>query len=208
MLATVMAPEKETVQVTGPDRDVHTAKDALRSAILAARSARGDVERASAGDRFAGIGVARWGSARAVAAYLSFGSEPPTRQLLESLARAGVEVLVPVVVGELLEWVVFDPAHLPAPGALGIPEPTGPRLGAEALARVDAVLVPALAADRRGNRLGRGRGYYDRALASVAAQVVAVVYDDELLASVPAEPHDRQVDAILTPSGWLDVPGA
>jgi 5-formyltetrahydrofolate cyclo-ligase len=63
------------------------------------------------------------------------------------------------------------------------------------------VLVPALAVDRAGNRLGRGAGYYDRALTKTRAQVVAVIYDDELVDAVPHEPHDRLVDAALRPSG-------
>jgi 5-formyltetrahydrofolate cyclo-ligase len=66
----------------------------------------------------------------------------------------------------------------------------------------DVVLVPALAVDRDGHRLGRGRGYYDRALESVTAPVVAVVYDDDVIDDVPIEPHDRCVDGRLTPSGY------
>jgi 5-formyltetrahydrofolate cyclo-ligase len=63
------------------------------------------------------------------------------------------------------------------------------------------LLVPALAVDRAGNRLGRGGGYYDRALSGIRAQVVAVIYDDELVDAVPHEPHDRLVDATLRPLG-------
>jgi 5-formyltetrahydrofolate cyclo-ligase len=69
------------------------------------------------------------------------------------------------------------------------------------LAQAAIVVVPALSVDRRGNRLGRGRGYYDRALSDLAGSVVAVVYDDELIDEVPAEPHDRRVDAVLQPRG-------
>ena len=70
------------------------------------------------------------------------------------------------------------------------------------MADVELVVVPALAVDRRGNRLGRGAGFYDRALAgSRPATVVAVIYDDELLDTVPAEAHDVPVHAVLTPAG-------
>ncbi len=72
------------------------------------------------------------------------------------------------------------------------------------------MLVPALAAGRDGVRLGQGGGFYDRALADLPPHpegplVVAVVHDDELLAAgeVPSAPHDRRVDAVLTPSGWV-----
>jgi len=70
------------------------------------------------------------------------------------------------------------------------------------LSGVDLVLAPALAVDRLGNRLGWGKGHYDRVLATVEPeQVVAVVYDDEVLDRVPVEEHDRRVGAVLTPSG-------
>ena len=88
-------------------------------------------------------------------------------------------------------------------GRFGLLEPAGPRLGPGALAAADVVVVPALAVDRRGARLGRGRGYYDRALAHArpGAVLVAVVFDDELVDALPAEPHDRRVSAVVTPSG-------
>ncbi len=77
-----------------------------------------------------------------------------------------------------------------------------------ALAGVDAVLAPGLAVDRRGIRLGRGAGYYDRALAAVTGIPVAVLlHDGELVDDeLPAEPHDRSVTAVVTPLlGWVDV---
>lgn len=194
--------------MAGPDGDVGAEKEALRSAVLTARSTRTEAGRVDAGRLLAEYGAARWSGPQVVAAYLSFGSEPPTGPLLQSLVASEVEVLVPVVDGNRLDWARYDPAGTPAPGSLGIPEPTGPRRGADALLTAAVILVPALAVDRRGNRLGRGRGYYDRALAGVTAPVVAVVYDEELLEAVPVAPHDHRVDAILTPSGWVDVTGA
>jgi 5-formyltetrahydrofolate cyclo-ligase len=70
-----------------------------------------------------------------------------------------------------------------------------------ALQQAEVVVVPALAADRTGVRLGRGRGYYDRALTRSVGRIVAVVYDDELMPALPSEPHDRRVDEVLQPSG-------
>jgi 5-formyltetrahydrofolate cyclo-ligase len=105
-------------------------------------------------------------------------------------------VLLPVIVGERrLDWARYDGAGSLADGPLGLAEPAGPRLGAAALHDADLVVVPALAVDRAGHRLGRGRGYYDRALE----------YDDDILDDVPVEPHDRSVQALLTPSGYFDV---
>jgi 5-formyltetrahydrofolate cyclo-ligase len=95
-----------------------------------------------------------------------------------------------------------------APGRFGLLEPVGPRLGPTAIGAADVVVVPALAVARDGVRLGRGGGYYDRALRHVrpGAALVAAVFDDELLDALPAEPHDRLVTAVVTPSGgWQDL---
>ena len=81
-------------------------------------------------------------------------------------------------------------------------EPGGPRLGKGAIATADVVIVPALAVDPRGGRLGQGGGSYDRALARTrdGTLVVALLHDDELLAeAVPTAGHDRPVGAVVTP---------
>jgi 5-formyltetrahydrofolate cyclo-ligase len=129
------------------------------------------------------------------------GSEPSTRRLLDDLTAAGVRVLLPVVDGERLDWAAYTGAGDLTAGRLGIAEPTGPRLSPRALADAELVIVPALAVDRAGIRLGRGGGYYDRALADVTTSTVAIVYDTELLDHVPAEPHDHRIDAVLRPAG-------
>ncbi len=133
----------------------------------------------------------RWTS---VAAYLPLRTEPGSHELLDELVRRGVRVLVPVTQPDHdLDWVAL-------PGD----EP----LGADAIAAVDAVLVPALAVALDGTRLGRGGGSYDRALVRVpaATPVAALLYDTEVLASVPSERWDRPVGAVVTPSGgWRDL---
>jgi 5-formyltetrahydrofolate cyclo-ligase len=178
-------------------------KQAIRRELLAARAARSADDRAACGEAIAGHVLSVWPDAAVVASYLSFGSEPPTGPMHDALRAHGVQVLVPVVTGQQLAWTV-DNGSSP-PGPLGIPEPTGPRLPARVLDSVDVVIVPALAVDRQGTRLGRGRGYYDRALAEITAAVVAVGYDDELVEELPAEPHDRPVNGMLRPAGlvWL-----
>jgi 5-formyltetrahydrofolate cyclo-ligase len=94
------------------------------------------------------------------------------------------------------------------PARRGLLEPVGPRLGPDAVATADVVLVPALAVGRDGVRLGRGGGSYDRALARVPVGtfVCALLYDEELLAEVPRADHDRAVTAVVTPRG-LSRPG-
>jgi len=181
--------------------DVPSAKAALREELLAARARRNDDDRAQAATTLAEHGLAAWRDVGTVAAYVSFGDEPPTRQLLDGLRAAGVTVLLPVIDGTRLDWAPYSGTADLAAGRLGIPEPTSRRLGPRALADAGVVVVPAVAVDLQGHRLGRGAGYYDRALTEVAADIVAVVYDEELLAVVPNEPHDVPVAAALAPRG-------
>jgi 5-formyltetrahydrofolate cyclo-ligase len=88
--------------------------------------------------------------------------------------------------------------------------PDSTTLGRSAVADATVVLVPALAVDRSGMRLGRGGGSYDRALVRLGpgTQVIAVLHPNELLTVVPAEPWDRPVSAVVTANGWFDVPPA
>ena len=115
-----------------------------------------------------------------------------------------MRVLLPVLLDDLdLDWAVFAGAGAlprPAPAML---EPAGPPLGRDAIATADLVLVPALAVDGAGRRLGQGGGSYDRALPRATAPVVAVVFGDEVLATLPVERHDRSVDGVLTPDRGL-----
>jgi 5-formyltetrahydrofolate cyclo-ligase len=185
--------------------DVPQRKAALREAVLAARRALSADTRVSASAALAAAAIEEWAGADCVAAYLSFGDEPPTHELIEGFVGRGVRVLLPVIDGERLDWAQYSRPDEVVEGPLGIAEPTGPRLGADALHDADVVIVPALAVDRNGRRLGRGRGYYDRVLGGVTAPTAAVLYDDELVDLVPVEAHDRTVMSILQPSGvsWV-----
>ncbi|MCW2831099.1 MAG: 5-formyltetrahydrofolate cyclo-ligase [Aeromicrobium sp.] len=145
--------------------------------------------------------------ARRLACYLSMPSEPGTGPILAGLRDRGIEVLVPVALDDhILDWAVHDPAEPLVTTGLGIPEPGGPRLGPGAVGTCDVVIVPALAVDHAGHRLGRGAGYYDRALSAVSAPVCALVYAHELLPEVPHEPHDVLVQMAVTPAGLFRIP--
>lgn len=156
-----------------------------------------------------------------VCAYASFGSEPDTRELVDNLHSRGVRVLLPVLLPDAdLDWAAYDGRF--ASGRLGLREPVGERLGVDAIRAADVVLVPALAVSSTGDRLGRGGGSYDRALARLTVRktgsappstqpaapstqphrpwVCALVYDHELDADFPIDPHDQPVDAACTPS--------
>ncbi len=140
---------------------------------------------------------------RTVCAYMPIGPEPGGPTLVSTLADAGHEVLLPIVPPKRgpLEWARYDGDF--ARGPLGLREPTGPRLGVEAIGSAALVLVPGLAVDRRGIRLGNGAGYYDRSLPYARAPLVMLLDDDELVERLPAEPHDRRVTAVLLPNAGL-----
>jgi 5-formyltetrahydrofolate cyclo-ligase len=137
-----------------------------------------------------------------VAAYVSVGSEPSTRALIFTLWKRGSYVLLPLLEpGGDLDWASFEGPDSLVTGPRGLLQPGEPPRGVTAISSADLVIVPALAADRRGNRLGRGGGSYDRALARVgpAVPTIALLYDDELLDDLPAAPHDQPVRAAARP---------
>jgi len=142
-----------------------------------------------------------------VAAYLSTGSEPGTLQLVAWLAAHGVRVLLPVLshpVGGRLDapaWAPYEGPDALRIGPLSILEPTGDPLPAAQLPEAELIVCPGLAANPHGDRLGRGGGWYDRALrfASVSAPVWVLLNTDEVLATIPTRSWDRRVDVIITP---------
>jgi len=181
------------------------AKATLRTSGLARRAERPPAARAAAADALAGALAAAPAvrAAAVVAGYVPLAEEPGAGRLPAALPG---RVLLPVVPGHgrELSWAVAGGELVP--GRFGLLEPAGPRLPGTALGTADVVVVPALAVAADGTRLGRGGGFYDRALrhARADAVLVAVVFDDELVAELPAGEHDRRVDAVVTPSeGWL-----
>ena len=183
---------------------IQQEKAVLRARLLAARSAMPAEERDEAGRgiRDALLGLAEVQMAGTIAAYYSVGSEPDTRRLVYALWKRGSYVLLPLLRPDGdLDWASYEGPDSLRPGPRGLLEPAEPPRGADAVARADIVLVPALAVDAAGNRLGRGGGSYDRALARVGPliPVIALLYDGELLDQVPAEPHDTPVRAAVRP---------
>jgi 5-formyltetrahydrofolate cyclo-ligase len=185
--------------------EVVTAKATLRTSLLAGRAARPPRQRAEAAAALADALATALAGSGVVAGYVPAAEEPGHGRLPGALPG---RVLLPVVParGRELSWAQYD-GRL-APGRLGLQEPPGPRLPATALADADVVVVPALAVAADGTRLGRGGGYYDRALvhARPDAVLVAVVFDEELLPALPTGPHDRRVTAVVTPlAGWRQL---
>lgn len=180
-------------------------KAGLRARVRLGRAARSAADREAAGrlldERVQSLPAII--NARRVALYASMPAEPDTAPLLRHLFDNGLELLLPRVHGEHLEWVLFTVDSTVAPGAFGISEPMdGPVVS---LSTADVIVIPALAVDGTGMRLGQGGGYYDRALAKVSAPIIALIFDEDLLDDIPSEPHDRRVDVIVTPSRTVEI---
>lgn len=183
-------------------------KDQLRAELLLRRRARSTAERAAAADAIVAILLERLEGVGTLAAFVPDAAEPGFGQLPAACTGLGARMLLPVIPprGRILDWAVY--AGELEVGRFGLSHPVGPRLGPTAIGMADAVVVPALAVDRSGFRLGRGGGFYDRALvhARPDAVLVAVVFDDERVGALPHEIHDRPVTAVVTPSGgWEDL---
>ena len=183
---------------TGPDPE----KDIWRKRLVKARVELSSEVRAAEAQALADAVSAVGWPAATVCAYVPVGTEPGSVAMLDALRAAGRRVLLPIVTGkEPLDWGVYFGADSLVPGPFGLREPSGLRLGRGAVANADAVLIPALAVDRRGVRLGRGAGHYDRSLVGVTAPRIAVVRAAEFVDRLPAERHDVLMTAVLTPSG-------
>lgn len=184
-------------------------KTELRAAILFARRAVPvEVRRDEADDlckRLAALAQ----QDSTVCAYVPVGSEPGSTAMLDALVATGARVLLPVAeeddagVPLPLRWGEYRGELVVA--RFGLREPPGPWLSTDAIGSASMVVVPALAVDRAGIRLGRGAGFYDRSLplANPAAQLIAMVRDDELVDHLPGEPHDVPMTHALTPGRGL-----
>ncbi|MGK5627109.1 5-formyltetrahydrofolate cyclo-ligase [Streptomyces sp. URMC 123] len=186
-------------------------KTALRRDLLARRATLAAGEIRAAADALArrALELPELSGAGTVGAYVSIGAEPGTRELLDALRERGVRVLLPVLLPDNdLDWAVYGGSRHLVRARRGLLEPDGARLGPGAVLEADALLLPGLAVDARGMRLGRGGGSYDRVLhrleqyGASPARVV-LLYAHEVVARVPEEPHDHPVDAVVTPDGVL-----
>jgi 5-formyltetrahydrofolate cyclo-ligase len=187
---------------------VAAEKAALRRRLLADRARLSPDQRAAAGRalRDAVLELPQVQMAGTIAAYYSLSSEPDTHSLVYALWKRGGYVLLPLLRPDAdLDWASYEGPDSLRPGPRGLAEPAEPPRGMDAVARADLVLVPALAVDRGGVRLGRGGGSYDRALARVAPGIptIALLYDGELLDEVPADDHDQRVRLVARPSAGI-----
>ena len=190
-----------------------TAKAALRKRLLAARRLVTDEVRADEARALSEHVAAVVDRDSTVCAYVPVGAEPGSIAMLDVMLAPSRRVLLPVArtntddTPVALQWAEYRPGQL-VTARFGLLEPDGPRLPVTALQRASVVLVPALAVDRTGVRLGRGRGFYDRTMVhrDRRARLIAVVRDVELLDELPREPHDVAMTHALTPErGMIDL---
>lgn len=204
------------------DLDAVDAKKLLRAHLRARRaeqaeyfhSAEGQPRARELSEALTDHALQAIGDARTVAAYVSGDDEPATGRILATLAGNGVRVLLPVLgPGLARAWAYFrgfDDLEQRAPGRP--PEPSGPILAADAIKDAEAVLVPSLAVDGLGTRLGQGGGWYDRMLSLIDGDVptFAMLFAHELIRerNLPRAEFDIPVKAVITPTEWFLLQGS
>ncbi|MGB3771296.1 MAG: 5-formyltetrahydrofolate cyclo-ligase [Rhodococcus sp. (in: high G+C Gram-positive bacteria)] len=186
-----------------------------RTRILAARRRRDHIARERASQALSHaveklVRQARTAGTLTVAAYVPVGTEPGGVSMLDAALSAGVRVILPIARRPgPMSWAEYRGPDSLVPAEHGLREPTGPILPPETVTEATMLLIPALAVDLAGGRLGRGAGFYDRTLHAVdpAASLIAVVYDDEVVGVLPTEAHDVRMTHVLTPGGGVRALG-
>lgn len=176
--------------------EIALAKAQLRSKILASRVGREPATEALTGNLLELVSQLK---AQSVATYLSFGAEPSTTTFISALLNNGIEVLVPKVLQDgTLSWFKWDGVST-VTSNLGMLEPDANKLTQVSVSQAELLIIPALAVDVEGNRLGRGKGFFDRELEQLgSSQVYAVCFEDEFFESLPSEAHDQIVSGVVT----------
>jgi len=186
-------------------------KKEIRRQIISQRLALSADELRLKSEQITGLtlNLPAWQQARTVMIYLPFRQEVDTTGLISRTFAEGKQVVIPVCMENprrLLASRLLDIEEDLAPGAWGILEPKPEALRPVCPAEIDLVLVPGVAFDRCGNRLGYGAGYYDRFLRSLSpkAKAVAIAYQLQVLGHIETEEHDHPVDLLVTEEGVID----
>jgi 5-formyltetrahydrofolate cyclo-ligase len=159
--------------------EISLAKATIRKQILNLRKSGNQSNQALLDNLLA---VVKMHNPKRVATYISYPTEPDTKTFIQTLLSEGITVLVPETLedGKLSWHEYLDSEEV-------------------SLAAGDLLFVPALAVDDLGNRLGRGKGYFDREISCLTDVLVyAVVFEDEVLDAIPVEDHDQRVDGVVT----------
>jgi 5-formyltetrahydrofolate cyclo-ligase len=188
--------------------DLEVAKRSLRDRMRRTRPELAPAAREAVGRAIAAALLADPAFLRAprVALFASDASEPPTRPLFDALARRGVPRLLPRIEEPGLAFAEVQRWDDLVEGRFGILAPA-PELPTAALASQDVVIVPGVAFDAQGGRLGRGSGYYDRAFPSdrPGPVLIGAIFTRQVVPEVPHDSRDRAMDAIVTEDGlrWV-----
>jgi len=180
-------------------------KRALRALVRARMPAPGSAEHVAASvaaqERLLQSELAA--AARVIGLYRALPSECGTASLAAALQAGGKEICYPAVVPGARALSFRRGASVFVAGSLGVEEPTGAPV---ALDEIDLLVVPAVAVDERGGRLGRGKGHYDATLAVCRARSIALVFESQLVPEVPVGEHDHRVAAVCTEARLIRVP--
>jgi 5-formyltetrahydrofolate cyclo-ligase len=207
-------PETEVIRMansrTAPKSNP-SAKAVLRDQISAALAKMPAAERTAGSEQIRARLEKHqlWRRANSVLFYAPFAAEPDVWRLLSDALAAGKSAFLPRFDSQKENYVVCevrDPAADIETGQFGIREPRAgcPKIS---LNRLDLILVPGIAFDLEGRRLGRGKGYYDRLLAELEGEKCGVAFDQQIVNRVPVEPHDMRLNCIVTPTRWQAVTG-
>ncbi|HEY3739614.1 MAG TPA: 5-formyltetrahydrofolate cyclo-ligase [Bryobacteraceae bacterium] len=186
--------------------DATRAKAAIRAAALARRDALPPGVRAQYGKEILRqiLALQEFTAARTVFAYYGFGSEIDTTPLLQAVLEDNKKLLLPRVNRKAGVLDLYEVRSLQTDlraGVWGIPEPNPEVCPPGLAADIDLVIAPGAAFDRKGGRIGYGKGYYDKLLANRHPLIVAGAFNVQLVDAVPLEPHDVLVDLLITETG-------
>jgi 5-formyltetrahydrofolate cyclo-ligase len=187
--------------------DLAKLKAALRGEVQAKLEALSDGARVNGGnqlrDRLRASEL--WQTAKSVLFFAPLEDEPDLWPLIAEALAANKLVALPRFISRTRGYVACQIQNLSGELAIGnfrVREPL-PACPEVPLDGFDLVLVPGVAFDARGGRLGRGKGYYDQLLANVRGAACGVAFDEQLVAEIPVESHDRRVNCVLTPTRWI-----
>ena len=137
-----------------------------------------------------------------IASYRSFGNEPDTKSLNQLILESGKKLLLPArLPNNSIEFRIWDGDQKGLRLNGKVEEPTGEKF----IGKIDLMILPALAIDRKGNRLGQGGGSYDRALKGFKGTSIAIINEGEFLSELPIEDHDQPIKLVLTPTRLIRI---
>jgi 5-formyltetrahydrofolate cyclo-ligase len=188
---------------------IREAKQAVRNEVRARLKLMAPGERVTASARARGLLAMQplWVAAQWVLFFAPLPEELDIWPLLAEALSAGKRVALPRFVGENRTYEacqIQDPKSDLQVGLYGIREPAS-RCARLSLSRLDLILVPGVAFDLQGRRLGRGKGYYDRLLKTLGGTTCGVAFDEQVVDALPVESHDVRLNCVLTPTRWVHL---